>query len=164
MPTGAPSTVLRNKVSTSRGCVSSRRASTSCPAKLLSAVLIAFDPRRFKGHSTAAQPAVAIGILREILLVIILGVKELRRVADFRGDGAVSRGGELRLISVPRGLGSVPLRLVSHVDRGAILRTDVAPLPHPLRGIVRLPERLEQILVSNLGGIVDHAHRRGVAC
>src|SRR6185437_4110324 len=136
MPIGAPSTVLRNNVSKRRGRVSSSRASTSCPAMLRSGLSLSSDPCRFKGHATAAQPAVAAGILRQILLVIVLGVKELRCVADFRGDGAMSGGGEPGLVSALRYLGSVTLRLVSHVNRGAVLRTDIASLPHPLRGVV----------------------------
>src|SRR5271168_1338016 len=135
-------------------------ATRGLPVRLLTHLQLC----RFKGHSTAAQPAVATGILRQILLVIVLGVKELRRVADFRGDGAVSRGGEPGLISAPRDLGGAPLCLVSHVDRGAVLRTDIVPLSHSLRGIVRLPEYLEQILVSDLGGIINHARNLGVSC
>src|SRR6185437_9319414 len=164
MPTGAPSTELRNNVSTCRGGVSRSRASMSCSAMLLSGLFIASDPCRFKGHSTAAQPAVATGVLRQILLMIVLGVKEPGRVTDFRGDGAVSGGGEPGLIRAPGNLGCIPLCLVGHVNRGAVLRADVASLPHPLRGVVRLPEGLEQILVADLGGIVNHAHHLGVSC
>src|SRR5581483_2908629 len=164
MPTGAPSTVLRNNVSTCGRGASRNRASTPSSVRLLPALFIASDPRRFKRHSTAAQPAVAAGILRQILLVIVLGVKELRRVADFRRDGAVSRGGKPGLISTPGDLGRVPLGPVGHVDRGAILCADIPSLAHALRGIVRLPEHLEQILVADLRGIVNHAHHLRVSC
>src|SRR6185312_6400100 len=164
MPTGAPSTVLRNNASTCRRGVSRNRASTPRSVRLLSALFLASDPCRFKRHSTAAQSAVATGILRQILLVIVLGVKELGRVADFRRDRAVSRGGKPGLISTPGDLGRVPLGPVGHVDRGAILGADIPSLPHALRGIVRLPERLEQILISDLRGIVNHAHHLRVSC
>src|SRR4029079_17439510 len=42
--------------------------------------------REFEGHSTAADPAVTARILRQVLLVILLGVVELRRLANLGGD------------------------------------------------------------------------------
>src|SRR5437773_8485423 len=41
-------------------------------------------------HAGAADAAVAPRILREVLLVIVLGVVELRRIEDFGGDRAVA--------------------------------------------------------------------------
>src|SRR6185437_7335237 len=162
MPTGASATVLRNNVSTCRRSGSRSRASTSCSAMLLSALLITRNPAGFEGHSATAQSAVPIGILRQILLVILLGVIELRRVADFRGNGAVPGGAESGLIRTPRDLGGVPLCLVGHVYRRAVLRTDIASLAHPLRGVMRLPKCLEQVLIPDLRGIVNHPHHLGV--
>jgi len=45
------------------------------------------------GDPRAAEPAVAVRILGEVLLVVILGVIEGRRLADLGGDGAVAGGG-----------------------------------------------------------------------
>ena len=46
--------------------------------------------------------AVALGILREILLVVVLGVVELRRGDDFGRDRAVAGRIQLLLIGVAR--------------------------------------------------------------
>src|SRR5690349_24303158 len=44
--------------------------------------------------------AVAVGILREVLLVVILGVVELRRRENLGGDRAIASGGQLLLVQV----------------------------------------------------------------
>src|SRR6185436_10167306 len=49
------------------------------------------------------------------------------------------------------------------IDAGAILRADVVALAHALRGVMALPERLEQALIGDLLGIVDHQHNLVVA-
>jgi hypothetical protein len=41
--------------------------------------------------------AISVRILRQVLLVIVLGVIERRRLADFRRDGPQARGGQLLL-------------------------------------------------------------------
>src|SRR3954471_21149828 len=41
-------------------------------------------------HAGAAQAAVAVGHLREVLLVVVLGVVELAQRRDLRGDLAVT--------------------------------------------------------------------------
>src|SRR5690606_22908533 len=41
-------------------------------------------------YAGSTKPAVATRILREVLLVIVLGIEELRRGFDGRGDGAVT--------------------------------------------------------------------------
>ena len=43
------------------------------------------------GHASAAQAAVAVGILREVLLMVVLGVIELWRRQDFGRDRAIAR-------------------------------------------------------------------------
>src|SRR5262249_48891810 len=47
------------------------------------------DPNR-TSHAGAAKPAIAVGILCKVLLMIVLGKIEGRRVQDFRGDGPKS--------------------------------------------------------------------------
>ena len=42
-------------------------------------------------HARAAEPAVAVRVLREVLLVVVLGVVELGRRQDLRRDRAVAR-------------------------------------------------------------------------
>ena len=46
---------------------------------------------RLAGNARAAEPAVAVGILREVLLVVLLCVVERRRRADLGRDGAEAR-------------------------------------------------------------------------
>src|SRR5271166_3969809 len=101
-------------------------------------------------HAGAAEAAIAERVLGEILLVIVLGVVERRRVTDLRGDGAVALGLELLLVHRKRRLGGAPLLGTGDVDAGAILRPDVVALAHALGGIVVLPERPEEALVGDL--------------
>ena len=79
-------------------------------------------------HAGAAETAVAVGILRQVLLVIILGVIELRRGHDLGGDGAKPGGRQLLLERIARGFGRTLLRVVRIVDAGTILRADVVAL------------------------------------
>ena len=50
------------------------------------------------GHAGAAQPAVAARVLRQVLLVVVLGVEELGRVHDLGRDVAVAGLAQLRLV------------------------------------------------------------------
>src|SRR5580692_6803140 len=88
----------------------------------------------------AAETAVAVWVFREILLVVVLGVEELRRRHDLRGDRAVTGRGQLLLKRDARHLRRTLLLGVLDVDPRAILGADVVALPHPLRRIVVLPE------------------------
>src|SRR5207248_9528568 len=101
-------------------------------------------------HAGAAQPAVAAGHLVEVLLVVVLGVVEGRRVADLGGDLAVALGPQPLLIAVPRGLGRGALGVGVGVDRGAVLGPHVVALPHSLGRVVALPEGPQQVLVAHL--------------
>src|SRR5262249_19873897 len=111
----------------------------------------------------STEPAIARGIFREILLVIILGVVERAGRQDLRRDAAVSGFGEPLLLHIARSLRRAALIVVIEVDAGAILCADVVPLTHPLRGIVILPEHLQQILVSNHSRIEDDEDDLGMA-
>src|SRR5262245_49894140 len=102
------------------------------------------------GHAGAAETAVAVGILREILLVVVLGVVELRRRQNLGRDRPVAGLRERPLVLVARSLRGGALRLVVEIDPGAILRADVVALAHALRRIVALPERLQQVVVRHL--------------
>lgn len=51
------------------------------------------------------------------------------------------------------------LRSVEKENRGAILRPVIRPLAVEGRGIVTLPERIEELCIRNLRGIELHAHR-----
>src|SRR5450759_3789237 len=72
------------------------------------------------GDSRSPQAAVAVGILREVLLVILLGVIELGGGQDLGRDGAVAGSGELPRERALRGLGRRALRLAEDVDHRAV--------------------------------------------
>ena len=59
--------------------------------------LVARDQPDRAGDAGAAETAVAARVLREVLLVVVLGVVERRRVGDLRRDLAVPVGRELAL-------------------------------------------------------------------
>ena len=59
--------------------------------------------------------------------------------------------------------GGVELRVVERVDARAVLRADVVALAHALRGVVVLPEQLEQLVVRDHRGVEHHEHRFGVS-
>src|ERR1043165_3004415 len=84
------------------------------------------SPGRLQPHGTAhagaAEPAVAVRILRQVLLVVVLGVVELRRRKDFRRDRAVAALRQRALILVAGALRRRALRRIVEVDAGAILR------------------------------------------
>src|SRR6266581_7633393 len=100
-------------------------------------------------HAGATEAAVPVPILREVLLMVVLGVVELGRRLDLRRDRAVSRRGQLLLERVARSLGRAPLIVVRVVDAGPVLRAGIVPLPHALRRIVVLPEHFQQIVVAD---------------
>src|SRR5690606_31427525 len=105
------------------------------------AIVLHPEPARARDPG-APDPAVAVGVLGQILLVIVLGVIKRRRLAELGGDVPVAGRVQGRLIGLPgraRGLGL--LGRVG-VDRRAILSADVVALPHALGGIVALPEHL----------------------
>src|SRR5437588_2513929 len=75
--------------------------------------------------SGAAETAIAVGVFRQVLLVIVLGEVEFGRVADFGRDLAVPRGGEPCLVGLARGFGGAKLLGRIGVDRRAVLRADI---------------------------------------
>src|SRR3984957_13188031 len=104
----------------------------------------------------AAEAAIAMGILRQILLVIILGEIKRRRLADFGGDRAHPFGRErLGVGGLGRFRGGVLLRR-ERIDAGAVLGADVAALAHALGRVVAFPERLEQAVIRNLLRVIDY--------
>src|SRR5207248_8001673 len=83
-------------------------------------------------HTGSTEPAVAVRILLEILLVVILGVVELRRGQDLRGDRAMAGCLQPLLVRIARAFRRAPLLVVEVIDAGTVLRADVVPLPHAL--------------------------------
>src|SRR5580704_19520129 len=106
------------------------------------------DHRGYRtGDAGATEAAIAIGVLRQILLVVPFGKIEGRSITDLGGDLAQSCRCELGLIGLPRRLGGGLLLRRECIDCRPILRPDVVALTHALGGVVALPEQLEQCLV-----------------
>src|SRR5437867_8880497 len=122
--------------------------STACPASRARG-----GDARGTGDAGAAVAAVAPRVLAQVLLMIALGVVELRRVDDLGGDAAVAGRAQRALIGVARGLGDAPLLGRERVDAGAVLRADVVALPPALPVTVRLPAHLEPPLVRDRVGV-----------
>src|SRR5688572_2098978 len=107
------------------------------------------------GDAGATVAAVSHRILRQVLLMITLGVVELRGVEDLGGDAAVPGGAQHALVGVAGRLGEPPLLGRVHIDAGTVLRADVVALPHALGGVVALPENLQEALVRD-GLRIEH--------
>src|SRR5262249_39557434 len=112
--------------------------------------------------SGSAEAAVAVRVLAEILLVIVLGVIELRRRADLRGDETVALLFQRLLERFLRLERRLELLLAVGVDGRAVLRAGVVALAHALRRVVSFPEFLEQGLVAHLLRVEYDQHRLGV--
>ena len=108
------------------------------------------------------QAAIAIGVLRQILLVIGLGIVEGRRLQDFGGNAAQAGLVQLGLEACLTGFGCAQLSLVLAVDRRAILGALVIALTHALSRVVCLPEHLEQRLEAGLLRVEQHQHHLGM--
>src|SRR5690606_7109943 len=112
----------------------------------------------------AAQAAVAGGILRQVLLVLVLGVVEGRRgEADVGADRAVPGVAQPRLVGVAAGQRQRVLVGVVAEDHRTVLGAHVVALAHALGRVVVLPEGLEQGLERHGGRLVDHQHHLGMA-
>src|SRR6478609_1034506 len=116
-------------------------------------------------HARVGVAAVAERVLREVLLVGVLGVvvRRLAGGADLGGDLADAAAGELLAV----GLGQLTRGLLllggRPVDRGAVLGADVVALAHALGRVVDLEELLDQVGVGHLGGVEDDPDGLGVA-
>src|SRR3977135_4355883 len=114
--------------------------------------LAAYLSRRYgsadrAGDSGAAEAAIAERVLRQILLVVILGEVKGRGVLDLGRDLAVAGGIQLLLKAIARGFcGAALLRRIG-VDCRAVLRADIVALAHALARVVALPEQLEERLI-----------------
>src|SRR5579871_3426695 len=100
-------------------------------------------------HAGAAEAAIAVRILGQILLMVVLGEIERRRLADFGGDRPHALSGERFVVGGFRGFGGGALLRRERVDAGTVLRADVVALAHALGRIVAFPKRLEQALIGD---------------
>src|ERR1700730_432345 len=109
-------------------------------------------------NASAAEAAIALRILREILLVIGFGVIKIRPLEDLRCDcSKAPRGhsfGEARLSCLRGGA----LGRVFDIDGGAILGANIVALPHPLGRIIALPKSLYQRFIGNLCRVESDQH------
>src|SRR5215218_6017265 len=115
------------------------------------------------GDAGAAEPAVAVRVLVEVLLVVRLGVVERSRGGDLGRDLAQPGVVERRLVAVARSLDHGALLFERVVDRGAVLGPEVVALAHALRRVVALPERAQDLLERDLRRVEHDEHGLGVA-
>src|SRR2546429_337375 len=86
-------------------------------------------------ENTTADPAVAGRVLREVLLVVVLGVVERHAVRYLRRDRLVAGLAQALLVHRLRRLRGLALHVVRDVDGRAVLRADVVALAHALRRV-----------------------------
>src|SRR4051812_42383704 len=107
------------------------------------------------GDAGAAEAAVAVRVLREVLLVVRLGVVERPRRRELGRDLAVAGAAQLGLIGGARALHLGALLLARPVDRRAVLRADVVALAEALRRVVSLPEAAQDLAQAHLRRVED---------
>ena len=124
------------------------------------------------GHPVGAVVAVAAGVLVQVGLVVVLGQvvgaaelsRRVRGLLDGGDAGSQAQSGQLALegLTDPRGRLALGRRRRPH--RRAVLGADVVAMAVQVRGVVVLPESLEQGLpaLAADGRVVDNAHRLGV--
>ena len=99
--------------------------------------------------------------LFKVALVIFLGAIEWSRRRDFRSDGPAEFAAGLQ-----RSLGFFSdgflLRRMEE-DRGPVLRAEIGALAVHLRGIVHLPESVEQLRIAELRRVEGDLHDLGVS-
>jgi hypothetical protein len=115
------------------------------------------------GQPRPPQAAVAVRHLGQVLLVVVLGEIERRCIDDLCRDRSVAVGRQHLLVGSLRGLGGLALRVGADIDAGTVLAADVVALAHALRGVVALPEGLEQRLVADLRRVEYDQHHLVVA-
>src|SRR4051794_33123784 len=105
------------------------------------------------------QAVALVRVLREEVLVVVLGVEELTEGLDLGDDPAVPP-----LPRALRGLLEELLLLLVRVEhRRAVLRADVVALPVQLAGVVQREEHVEDHLTRDHVGVERHGHRLRVA-
>src|SRR5262249_56273321 len=97
-------------------------------------------------------------MLFEVALVVLLGPVERRRGGDFRDDPPAYR----LLLGVARGDRGFLLASVMVEDRRAVLAAEIEALAVAGGRIVDPPERLEQLLVADLGRVEPPLDRLGL--
>src|SRR5258708_38594286 len=95
----------------------------------------------------------------EIIMVVVLGWAERRRVGDLGHDRLRPAG----LVALDGALGGFTLLIIVYEDRRAVLRADVVHLAVLRRRIVQPEEEVEDLVVADLLRIEADLHRLGVA-
>src|SRR5258707_529930 len=105
--------------------------------------------------------AMASSVFLQIPLVILLGAPKGRRGHNLGDDRLLETAALLELLLERLRRGLLFRRMIEH--HRAVLGSVIRPLPVRSRRIVVLPEHLQKLLVSNLGGIVFHLHDFGMS-
>ena len=124
------------------------------------------------GHPVGAVVAVAAGVLVQIGLVVVLGQvvgaaelsRRVRGVLDGGDAGSQAQASQLALECLADPHSRLALGRRRRPHRRAVLGADVVAVAVQVRGVVVLPEGLEQGLpaLAADGRVVDDAHRFGV--
>lgn len=106
--------------------------------------------------------AVAIRVLREVLLEVVLGQPITRRRQDLDRDARIPARGKRRPLADAAGLGRRLLRIAGCIVRRAVLSADIVPLAITLRGVMVFPEVAQQLRKAHLVRPVHDRHSLGV--
>src|SRR5262245_23989760 len=100
------------------------------------------------GDARAADTAVALRVLGQVLLVIVLGEVERRGGGDLGRDLAEALGRQRLLIGLQRGDRLGGLRVARDIEARAVLGADVVALAHALGRVVVFPEHLQELAIG----------------
>src|SRR5690606_25747797 len=92
------------------------------------------------GHAGAADAAIALGVLRQILLMVVFSEVKGRRRQDLGGDRAAARAHQAVLVERLGGDSDFGLFGGVGIDARTVLRAVVIALTHALGRIVVFPE------------------------
>ena len=90
--------------------------------------------------------------------MIVLGIVELARRADFGGDRSPAGSRQTGLVGLSRSFCNQLLPVVEGIYPRPVLGAGVVALSHALRRIVGLPEQLQQTIVICHLRIKNHQH------
>src|SRR5690606_6108335 len=116
-----------------------------------------------RGFDTrTTQPAIAIGITIQILLVIVLGPPEGTGRDNLGGDIGIALNRQPVAVIGPGQFRRCLLAVIEIHDQRAVLRAHVIALAVALGRIVVFPEYLQKSFIADARAVVDNAHHLGM--
>ena len=107
----------------------------------------------FVTNAGAAQAAIAVGDLGEVLLVVVLCIIEGGGGGNLCGDLAKSRSFQASLKGGFAVFGGGKLAGIKCIDAGAVLGAHIVALAHALGRVVALPKDGQQVCVADDLGV-----------